>query len=347
MRASALTRRLRQNALAFGTVAACLSGVSPAHAIVSTSNPDDWLASDSRFAGEAYLSIGGTHCSGSLLAGGAYVLTAAHCVTGSDGTKTTSPVSVQFRGGTVSASVSSPSQQISLFATWHGQGAQGRNLGWNNDLALLRLDTAVNAVTGYQVLGVDPIRATVVLAGYGYVGIGASGFTTSSGLGTLHWGANEYETIFPGRSSYLFDFDDGDPAQNALQYFGTSSLGLPKITPAGSPREAMIAPGDSGGASFVVANGGTFYLAGVHSFLAQLNLPGVDVDLTLNGSFGEIGGDTVLFTAANAAWITQVTGLLPVTSVPEPASGAILLAGGAMLAVAWSRRRRFAQHIKR
>ncbi len=273
------------------TASASLALVAPAHAIVSTTASSNWLGSSlGLLDGEAKLVISGsTGCSGTLLAGGAYVLTAAHCVTDTSGTIDTSSIALSFKSGSVTASVSSASQ-ISVYAGW-----DGKTLGENDDLALLKLDTTVTAVSGYALYTSDPIGLTVLLTGYGLTGVGSSG-TVSGSFGTLHYGYNQYEAFYGSLSgSILYDFDDGTRRNNV---FGSNGLGID---------EAMIASGDSGGGSFVSLSG-QLYLAGVHSF-------------GNGGTFGSIGGDTLVYSAANLAWIETVT------SVPEPATWGLWLTG--------------------
>jgi hypothetical protein len=301
-----------------------------AQAIVSTSASSHWLpsslgdfwATSDRLDGVAKLTINGsTGCSGTLLAGGAYVLTAAHCVTDAAGTTNASSIVVSFKGNTVNNNVSLASQ-ISVFSSWAGKDA---GLGNNDDLALLRLDSLVTDVSGYSLYTGDAMGQTFVLAGYGYTGLGSSGHEPGT-FGTLHWGANQYEAMAfnetKGTSgSYLFDFDDGTPATNVFAAIGDgSSTGLGSF-------EAMIAQGDSGGSSFILGSDGKLYLSGVHSFIAAATGQPT-------GVYGNYGGDTVFNNAQTLSWLSSET---LVTSVPEPTSFALLLAG--LTGLAWRRRR--------
>ena len=301
---------------------AWLALATPAQAIVSRTDPGQWtvnsLADPDSLDAEAKLVINGsTGCSGSLLAGGAFVLTAAHCVTATSGALTASQISLSFDGGRVSAEVSSASQ-ISVFGGWSGTA------GNSNDLALLRLDRAVTGISGFQLYSGNPAGQAVLLAGYGYTGVGETGALAGS-FGTLHWGQNVYDAVYKSSAgAYLYDFDNGLEAQNVL---GVTGLGT---------AEAMIAPGDSGGGSFVVL-AGQLYLAGVHSFgastVADIDRVAGNAFGTTNSSYGEIGGDSVLYSTATQTWLAAVT------SVPEPAAAALWLVG-ALVVGAGARRRR-------
>lgn len=307
------------------------TAVAPAHAIISTSDSSNWTTSSlssislasSALNGVANLTLsrsdGTFGCSGSLLAGGAYVLTAAHCVTSSTGTLNTSAINLSFGNGAATASVSS-SSQIQVFSGWSGTSS----LGESSDLALLRLDTAVTSVTGYSLYNADPLGQTVLLAGYGLTGVGNS--TTRSSTSALHWGLNQYEaTIVPSSGddgAYVYDFDTGLSTNNALTrtYGLSSSLGLGSF-------EASIASGDSGGGSFVMGAGGTLYLAGVHSFGYSTGTSGGDLDNTTNFTYGELAGDATLW-GDGLSWVNSV---VYASAVPEPASWALTLAGLAAL----------------
>jgi len=299
-----------------------------AHAIVSTSDPSNWTAaslnsqlglSADALDGVARLSIGGSLCSGTLLSGGAYILTAAHCVTNeTTGVLTATGVTATFDAGAVTATVSS-SSQISVYSTWNGQ------LSRNNDLALLRLDTPVTNITGYSLYTGNLTAGTdVLLAGYGYTGQGNSGYSIGV-QSEVHWGLNEYDAYGPPFGQNIgWDFDDGTSAHNGLPYYGVgSSTGLGSL-------EANIAPGDSGGPSFIMLASGQLQLTGVHSYIGTNGTAYGDVDSTLNSSYGELAADT-LMTSSLRTWVSSFT-----SSVPEPSTSSLF--GVALLGGLWRRR---------
>lgn len=295
--------------------------VAPAHAVVTTTAPSNWLgSSDARLDGVGKFTSGGTLCSASLLAGGAYAITAAHCVSGGAPGVNVSSGQVAFKGGTVTATFSS-SAQVSVFPTWAGEGANGEGLGFNNDIALIALDTTVTQISGYQILPMDPLGLPVLLAGFGLTGVGETGFEAGTG-GTLHWGSNVYDALLSGPgSSYVFDFDNGQAANNLM---GGLGLGV---------YEASIAPGDSGGSTFADISG-TLWLVGVHSFIGRDDAGTTDIDAVQNSTYGEFAGDTALYTSANLAWINSVV------AVPEPASALLSLAGLSLVGGVVGRQRR-------
>ncbi len=283
-----------------------------AHAIVSTTDGTRLGGSGQSFLdGVAKLIItrsdGTFGCSGSLLAGGTQVLTAGHCLSGDTGSSSSSAIQVTFKGGSVLAT----SASYVVHPQWNGSLLAGA------DLAVIQLASAVSSIDGYALYSSKAVDDTssVVLAGYGLTGNGATG-TVAGTFGTLHYGFNQYDGSgyrFGGETvngTYLYDFDDASPAFNK---FGSLGLGN---------TEALIAPGDSGGPGLLQV-GNQWYVAGVHSFdsCSRNSCP-------INSSFGEVGGDISVF--AQAAWLQSV-----VAPVPEPHSYAMLLLGlGLIMALA-------------
>lgn len=289
-----------------------LSGT--AQAIVSTTNATSQGGTGQSFLdGVAKLLItrsdGTFGCSGSLLAGGAHVLTAAHCVSGDTGLAGSSAISVSFLGGSLSATGAT----YTVHPGWNGSVLDG------NDLAVIRLASNITTVNGYGLHTGNAVNNTVVLAGYGLTGNGVSG-TAANTFGTLHFGYNQYDGASyrfngePAMGTYLYDFDDGS---NTFNKFGSLGLGS---------AEAFIAPGDSGGPSLIQL-GGQWLVAGVHSFSSCRFST-----CPINSSFGEVGGDTSV--SAQAAWLQSVVG-----PVPEPHSYAMLLLGLGLIAGMSKRRR--------
>jgi hypothetical protein len=277
----------------------------PARAIVfqdTTAQNTGLGSSQGLLDGEARLIIGLSDgstvgCSGSLLAGGQYVLTAAHCVTGDSGALSASNVSLDFAnvGLTLTAT------RYLVDPVWNGSLTNG------GDLALISLGAPVTSIAGYQLdTSSSAMGQVVALAGYGDTGVGSTGYQGST-FGTLYYGQNTYDGLYGiAPTVYGYDFDQ----------YGTTTYNVYGGGAVGS-NEVMIAPGDSGGGSFINV-GGTLELVAVHDFISC-----VQQGCTPTSSFGQIGGDTSLY--ADASFVNSIL-------VPEPASLWMIATGMAGLA---------------
>jgi hypothetical protein len=281
---------------------------SVAPLLTTVDNPaNHTVAPPSFFDGVAILSLGGKGCSGSLIAGTSLVLTAAHCVSDDYG-NIISASSASAGFDSMSGHQQFGALSISVAPGWNGDFESGY------DLALIRL-SGVPTVAGYSLYLGDYTGGTVVLAGYGVSGYGATGIDRDAyPFGTLRWGTNSYEVVWdiPGYP-WGFDFDDG-----VHNTFGTLGTGT---------NEVLIVPGDSGGPTFY--NG---RIIGVHSFYGRMGTC-CDIDGIINGTFGEIGGDTRV--AAYADWLN--------TQIPEPGPAALAGLGLAVLLAAARLRRAVGQ----
>jgi Trypsin/PEP-CTERM motif len=330
-----------------------LCAIGSAQAVVSSTPASDWRLNPGDFGGAfdgvAKLlfsnSEGSFVCSGSLLSGGQYVLTAAHCA--DDFTSMT----VDFKLGAVTANVVS----ATLHSGWTGFNT---SVGNGSDIAILKLDTKITGISGFKLSTGNDLGKNILMAGYGLTGTGSTGDDggfdrdppgTVPRLWRPHFGYNtidvtDYdlmEGVFgPGAGNtaygetYVFDFDDGTAEHNALQRlkdltgagYADSSTGL-------GTSEALTAGGDSGGGDFYW-DGTQWVLTGVHSYGWGLcsgdDLPNCDVLEGTNSSYGDLSGSTAVF--SHTAWINSVI------AVPEPETYALMLAGLGI--VGWTARRR-------
>jgi secreted trypsin-like serine protease len=270
-------------------------------------------------------------CSGALLSTGRHVLTAAHCVTDAAG-------KLNVTGGTASFPIT-PTGPFGLGniaadpalgvarVTVH-PGYNGDYLFKGNDLAIITLSgDAPLAAQRYELYtGSDELEKVSDKVGWGSVGQGDTGTTTSPGAGWRK-GQNVWEMTAsqfwgdPTVSSniLMYDFDNGLAANDAFDaYFGKAGLGLGAM-------EVGSGPGDSGGPSFLDGK-----IAGVTSFgLTFTDMKDANGNFTLcspanpdvlcgvNSTFGEFAGDTRV--SGYNQWI--------MSSIPEPETYALMLAG--------------------
>ncbi len=341
----------------------------------NTSAPSNWrFAPGQLFNGVAALdgmallefkaSDGSTYaCSGSLLAGGAYVLTAGHCGDDFVGTMT---VMFGFYNGVAAVTRTVTQSDVTLHPKWQGFD---NSADAGTDLAILKLSAPVTTIQGYQLSTTNDVGKNYLMAGYGTSGTATSTGSPNWNDGNYgHYGYNTfdvtskdfnkavdtkvagwgYDAAYYTGTTYMSDFDSGTANNNTLGRIAgatgntwTSGTGL-------GANEALIAGGDSGGGDFVWdAASGQWLLSAVHSWGWQGNqtngtgacdyvgLTNCDTKRNNSSSYGDLSGSTALFD--QAAWINSVVN--PAVAVPEPETYALMLAGLGVVAGAARRRR--------
>lgn len=351
-------------AIAAGLMAASAAQANNAASLTpltgNTSDPSNWhfLPGQSfngvagALDGVARLSFknseGSWACSGSLLAGGQYVLTAAHCADNFTSMKV--DFGVVANVATVSRTVSVGNAYVN--PNWTGE------LDTGADIAILKLDQAVTTIQGYKVSTTNDVGKTFLMAGYGTTSNGGlPGATSWADNGYGHYGFNTFDidsktfnrdadaaytgwgydpAYYAPGVTYMSDFDDGTAKHNTLGRLSTAfGAGWTSDTGLGT-YEALISGGDSGGGDFVWS-GTEWLLSGVHSWgwqggvCADLGLGTCDAFSTNKSSYGDMSGSTATF--SHVGWINSVT------AVPEPATYGMMLSGLALVGAVARRRR--------
>ncbi|MDQ2668777.1 MAG: trypsin-like serine protease [Gemmatimonadota bacterium] len=296
-------------------------------------------------------------CTGSLMADGLTVLTAAHCLTGDIGIVTA--ISVNFYPVSSSA--------VNLVASsWTANPLYSGQVIDENDVGVIHLAAEAPAhISRYGLYTGEAVNNPFDFVGYGNRGSNGQGVTFGAGfglgnrrqgenlfdinLGDARWEGFWQDPTGPSVTHVLFtDFDNGTTGYESNdgmcwigQYFET--LNTTECNSGRGIYEAISGGGDSGGPGFI--NG---LVASVTSFgltFGQDAFGYPDIDRKLNSSFGEFAGFTDV--SFQASWITSqlhvasfdptVSG--PLVSTPEPAS-IVLMATGMIGVAGFTRRRR-------
>lgn len=326
------------------SIAALLTLAGGAQAMSNDTAPSNWRFDSSstfngvNFDGVARITMDDSWiCSGTLLAGGQYVLTAGHCVTGF------TKYQIDFGVNNDVATVTRGAAATYANPYWTGELAQG------TDIALIKLDSKVTGIQGFNLSTSNSVGSTVLMMGYGTTAVGNS--KTAPGWdewGHGHYGYNSFDvttkTFLDAAAAagipdlgtwsntygeeYVADYDNGRKFRNTLGR-------IPGLTSSkGGDVESLITGGDSGGGDFVW-DGSQWLVTGVHSwgwqFCKGRIQPSCDRSTNNSGSWGDLMASTAVY--SNVDWINSVV------AVPEPETYALMLAGLAAVAGIARRRR--------
>lgn len=253
---------------------ALLVVAAPVAAITSFSDPNE-LRPINSFNPMVKLQIqrpeGTALCSGSLIGGLNHVVTAAHCLADSTGNPAATSIQMTFGNGATT--------MTSTSYRYPGE--------WNGDWATSGADIAIVPLSGGPPSGADSLvlpgggtintPLTVRVGGYGAWGKGGvdAGYNSATDPHLARIGANHYDDA-PGKTPpliaanyHFMDFDDYTGTNNFIGEPGWITVGNRRLIPqidypqdgTGEEAEALAAPGDSGGPSFV-----DNVLLGVHSW---------------------------------------------------------------------------------
>lgn len=216
--------------------------------------------------------------SGVLLAGGEYVLTAAHLFSDNP---TLNEIQVTNGYGAIVSAV----EQVFIHPLWDNNPAD-----YNHDLALLRLSQPLATTSGYE------LYREKNEIGQTFTRVGFSGSDVVSGKNTYDAFSDQinaaYGTQIQAGSQLLYDYDDGTPQHDAIgSLLNLSHLGL-------GSEEAMSQTGLSGGGTFIDNK-----IAGIGSYIFRAE--STDINSVIDSSVGELGSDTRI--SMHADWIDFVT----------------------------------------
>lgn len=276
-------------------------------------------------------------CTGSLLADGKTVLTAAHCLNPGGATDPTTSISVHFFP-------TGPTPVTMAASSWTAHSQYSGAVIDQNDIAVIRLaNTAASNISRYDIASSSGENSAFEFVGFGQKGSFGQGVSINAGFSLAHrkQGANLFD-ISLGDARWngfwndpfaqtahvlLADFDNGSegPTSNdSMCWIGKffSPLNTTECQSGGlGLNEAISGGGDSGGPGFIdgkIASVTSFGLTfGRDLFICQdpndpvqvadencyIRKWGPDIDNFLNSSFGEFGG--FVDVAYQSAWINN------------------------------------------
>jgi len=315
----------------------------------NTSAPSNWrFAPGQSFGGVAGAldgvarlsftnSAGSWACSGSLLAGGQYVLTAAHCADDFTSMK----VQFGWYGGTAAVTRTVAVGNATVHSGWNG------TLDTGADIAILKLDQKVTTIQGYKLSTTLDVGKQHLMAGYGTTQNGGTNSATNWNDGNYgHYAYNTFDvtseqfntTVFGDDPAnykygvtYMVDFDRSNATATAQQRADYNVLGRLAADHGGTwtsdqglgVNEGLIAGGDSGGGDFVFVNG-EWLLSGVHSWgwnnpCSYFGYTSCNTLANNKASYGDLSGSTAVY--SHLGFINSVT------AVPEPQTYALMALG--------------------
>ncbi len=307
-----------------------VAGSSPSNALYQTPKGTGYDGVGSIFIQR---SDGNFLCSGALIAGGAYMLTAAHCLADATGKLITQQTTSVFfpPGGPSTAREFITSTQFFVNPLYSGEVIDA------HDIAVIKLGSTPSALVtaaAYSLFRGNPFGRNAELVGSGAAGTGATGSTISGGFtladrrrgnNTIDftWTDSRFGGFFLPQNGNFFgkadpyglvgDFDSGLARNDASCAIG-SAFGVSAFCSLGlGLNEAILGPGDSGGPLFI--NG---QIAGVASYGLSFGSGFGDSDDALNDTFGEFSGWAS--TGYNDPFLNQFV-------APEPSSIALIAIG--------------------
>ena len=314
-----------------------------------------WTSTAPQYSGTVGLLMNGSVCSGTLLRDRQTILTAAHCVAGTNGQQDVADngVTVFFRtpgaGPDTQFYYGGPGYQTQQSADIFVHESYTGDVIDHNDIALVRLaDVAPDFATAYNLYTGEIAGLDMNVTGYGStssvggaVGVNVSnpnrlgwfrqGLNTydfalgddrfENAMGVNAWAAILGEPVSQFEYSYWSDFDSGLATNDAscritqASNFG-GEPGLSFCDLGTGLREVGVAGGDSGGGSFI--NGA---VASINSYGITFGANWGDSFTGLNSSYGEFTGYVPVW--YHAGWI----GERMLAEVPEPSTWAMLILG--------------------